>query len=172
MKLLTKLMLWANIFAFATSILIFCFPTSAMADTSADNNALIKAIGEKVRVVNGKFSVKTPPPGKKPTIIPSPGITIGSAIVSLPKGETGTIDKLVITRKDGAQEIREFGCSNLKIQNGTDLIQSCGGLAALKPGETIYEAQGSDFKPNPNVTLSISLVPLGPIKVPGQVPGT
>lgn len=70
--------------------------------------------------------------------------TVRSAIVSLPEGETGTIDEIIITGPDGN---REFGCSNIKVKNGTNLIPACGGPAVLKAGTTTYQAKGSYFEP-------------------------
>lgn len=73
-----------------------------------------------------------------------------------PDDETGTIDAIVITRPNGE---REFACAGLKVQNGTDLIKSCGSPAILEAGKTSYMAMGSGFAPNPNVTLSVDLRP-------------
>jgi hypothetical protein len=73
-------------------------------------------------------------------------------VVSLePPDQTGTIDAIVITRPNGK---REFACAGLKVQNGTDLIKSCGGPAVLETGETTYVAMGSGFAPNPNAVLA------------------
>ena len=79
---------------------------------------------------------------------------VGSAVVDLPDGETGTIKKIVITGPDGQ---REFGCENIDVKNGTDLILSCGGPAYLKAGKTTYIAKGSNFKPQGNVKLGVEL---------------
>lgn len=79
---------------------------------------------------------------------------VGSAIVSLPKGESGVINKIVITGPDGS---REFGCSDIKVQEGTDLIKTCGGPAYLKAGKTTYSAKGSGFSSERTVELGIDL---------------
>jgi hypothetical protein len=76
-------------------------------------------------------------------------------IVSLPDSETGKIDNIVITGSEGQ---REFGCAGLQVTNGTDLVQECGGPAVLKAGQTTYEAKGSDFAPNPDVSFSVDLI--------------
>lgn len=81
-------------------------------------------------------------------------LRISSAVVSLPENETGIIDKIIITGPNGE---REFGCVNLKVTNGTDLIKSCGGPAYLNVGNNTYEAQGSKFEPKCNFKLGIKL---------------
>lgn len=87
--------------------------------------------------------------------------TVRSAIVSLPDGETGTIDNILITRPDegkgcpgagskvidGTPVCVEFGCSGIKVENGTNLVSACGGPAVLKAAKTTYQAQGSHFEP-------------------------
>lgn len=135
----------AKIFAFALSFLILCFPTAAMARMPATAN-LLDEIEKSIPVQNGEFSVNMK--------APVPSSTIRSAIVSLPPGETGRVNKIVIT---GPNEQREYGCQNITVQNGTDLIKACGGPAVLLAGETIYQAEGSDFSPNPNVQFSVTL---------------
>ena len=86
----------------------------------------------------------------------SPEFTVRSAIVSLPEGESGNIDEIIITGPEGQ---REFGCFNIKgVKNGTNLISDCGGPAVLKAGKTVYKAKGSGFDPESNVTdFSIKL---------------
>jgi hypothetical protein len=81
-------------------------------------------------------------------------LRVGAAVISLPENETGTIDSIIITGPNGD---RELGCEGLKVENGTDLIQSCGGPAYLEIGETRYQAQGSNFQPNPDVNLEVKL---------------
>jgi hypothetical protein len=80
-------------------------------------------------------------------------LRVGSAVLSLPDGETGTIEEIAITGPDG----KIFGCKNLKVQNGTDLIQSCGGPAYLKVGTTTYYAKGSNFQPQTDLKLRVKL---------------
>lgn len=70
--------------------------------------------------------------------------TVRSAIVSLPAGETGVIDQIIIEGPGGQ---REFGCGPVKIEDQTDLISACGGPAVLKAGPTTYYAVGSKFQP-------------------------
>lgn len=81
-------------------------------------------------------------------------VRISSAIVSLPEGESGTIDSIKII---GPNDELEFGCTNQNVVNGTDLIKSCGGNAYLKKGDTTYIASGSNFKHD--TTLEITLIP-------------
>lgn len=138
----------ANVFAVAFSFLLFFFPATAMADSSPIMRAMEEIISKSAPIKGGILKVD------RSTDIPSPGGTVRKAVLSLPDGETGTIDSIVIT---GPGEVREFGCSGLKVQNGTDLIKACGGPAVLKPGPTTYQASGSNFGPEPDVTLSVAL---------------
>lgn len=115
---------------------------------SPNATALIGMPDFDVSVMEGSFNVDVSDIDVQKDLI------IGSAVVSLPEGETGTIDQIVITGPDGQ---REFGCENIKVENGTDLIKSCGGPAYLKAGKTKYQARGSNFQPNPNVKLGIDL---------------
>jgi len=101
-----------------------------------------------VPITGGEFSVDVP------NIEIPESLRVGSAILSLPEGETGTIEEIIITGPDGE---RQFGCVNVKVQNGTDLIKSCGGPAYLKAGKTTYKAKGSNFKPQGDVELSVDL---------------
>ncbi|NEO58384.1 MAG: hypothetical protein F6K54_38240 [Okeania sp. SIO3B5] len=74
-------------------------------------------------------------------------LTVNSAIIDLPPGETGTIDEILITGPNGP----EYSCSNINVANGTDLIPACGqGSAVLKAGMTTLEVQGSNFQPQTN----------------------
>lgn len=133
----------------ALTILFLCVPGSAMADSSTLLKTLQGAISEQIEITGGGFSISPP----LETAVPQP-ITIRSAVVSLPEGETGTLEKIIITGPTGE---REFGCFNIKIQNGTDLIKSCGGPAVLEAGKTLYEAQGNHFAPDLDTTFSVSL---------------
>ncbi len=134
-------MLLAKMFALAISLLVFCFPTVAMADTaSCTSTDTVKHPGTPFRMItinNGSFKVDT---GVKCLNKPR---TIRAAIVSLfPATATGSIDKLVITDPQGNPE---FGCEPRKVVQGTDLIGACGGPAVLEAGDIRYEAQGSGF---------------------------
>jgi len=123
----------------------------------ASNSAMaaMQGIVEKVDIKDGAFAVKT-----VTSIPPIPGgqqLRIGQALVSL-SPETlkeGTVDSIKITGPQGI----EFGCVNLKVKQGTDLIVSCGGPALLSAGQTTYEASGSNFGPDSTGTFSITLVP-------------
>ncbi len=145
MNLLNKSMRLIKILAFALSFIIFCFPTSAMANPSTFATLIIT---EQASIVGGKFSVDT-------TTEPLPSTTvIRSAKLFLPAGETGTINKIKITGPNGI----EFGCQDIKVKNGIDLIKACGGPAVLEAGGAInYVAEGSDFGPKPNSKLRVVL---------------
>ncbi len=125
------------IIALATCLFLFC----PVAIASTDNT-----LHFEVDVKNGGFSYENT------KMIPS--ARIQEAIISLPAGESGTIDSIEII---GPNNKREFGCKNLDVVNGTDLIKSCGGPAYLEKGQTIYKASGSNFAPNANTTLKIGL---------------
>ena len=128
--------------SFLSSLMIL-FSTPAMADTGT----VLDAITECVTVNNGVFSVNVPAP------VPQ-DITIRSAVVSLPPGQSGTLKEITITGPDG---VREFGCVNIKIKDGTDLIKSCGGPAVLKAGCTDYLARGVDFGPLTKTKFCVNL---------------
>lgn len=148
MKLPQKSLVWTLLCSVTLSILMFCLPTTAMADSSISTESIEKAIVETIEIQGGGFDITTPP------IPVPPDLTVRSAVVTLPVGETGTLEKIIITGPTGE---REFGCFNIKIKNGSDLIKSCGGPAVLKPGNTIYEAKGSNFSPQADVEFSVSL---------------
>ncbi|WP_414623426.1 hypothetical protein [Calothrix sp. CCY 0018] len=130
-----------KILAICAVLILGLFAPAAMADA---NMGVLKSIP----IQGGSFKVN-------PVQHINHQETIRSAVVALePANETGTIDAIVITGPNGK---REFGCSGLKVKDGTDLIQSCGGPAVLEPGETSYMAMGSGFDPNSKVILSVDL---------------
>ncbi|EAW36263.1 hypothetical protein [Lyngbya sp. PCC 8106] len=143
-NLLKKSLRLVNVCVLAISLMVLCFPTVAMAD--AEN--FTQAVEKSVMVHDGVLHVNKQGSVKQTEII-------RSAIVSLPEGETGTVTSIIITGPDGQ---REFGCQNLKVQKGTDLIKECGGSAVLQEGLTIYQAEGRDFSPNPNAPFSVDLI--------------
>lgn len=127
-------------------VLTIClFAFSPMAIASTDN--MLDVISEEVHIKNEGFSVN------HLGTVPHP-LRIQAAIVSLPEGESGTIDSIDII---GPNNEREFGCENIDVVNGTDLIKLCGGYAYLKEGKTTYIASGSNFKPDVNTTFGIEL---------------
>ncbi|HYX15533.1 MAG TPA: hypothetical protein VE944_14415 [Nostoc sp.] len=136
----------AKILAFALSFLIFCFSTAAIA---APSTLATLIITEKAQITGGKFSIDTTTPS------PLPATTvIRSAKLFLPAGETGTINKIKITSPNGLQ----FGCQDIKVKDGVDLIKACGGPAVLKAGGAItYVAEGSGFAPELNTSLTVVL---------------
>lgn len=124
---------------------LFLFSQSAMALMGMPE---IDSIFKDVQITGGEFKVDVT------TSVPSK-IRVGSAVVSLPPAETGTIDEIAITGPDG----KIFGCVNVKVQNGTDLIKSCGGPAYLIPGDTTYYAKGSNFQPQSDIKFGVELSP-------------
>ena len=135
----------AKILAFALSFIIFCFTTGAIAAPSTFATLIIT---EKAPITGGKFSINT-------TTTPLPAKTvIRSAKISLAAGETGTINKIKITGPNGL----EFGCQDIQVKNGVDLIKACGGPAVLEAGGAItYVAEGSGFATKPNTNLTVVL---------------
>ncbi len=150
MSLLKKLLRGAKILAVSLVFTLVFFSPVAMAATSSYTGSSINPLRMIHINQEGAFKVNKVGSIKQET-------TIRSAVVSLqPPDETGTIEAIVITGLNGK---REFACAGLKVQNGTDLIQSCGGPAILVTGETTYTAMGSGFTPNPNASLSVDLRP-------------
>ncbi|NJM46501.1 MAG: hypothetical protein HC860_10210 [Alkalinema sp. RU_4_3] len=93
--------------------------------------------------------------------VPAPTI-IRQAILSLPRGQTGTITNITITGPSATPGEKGivFQCSNVKIKDGLDLIKACGGPAELRPGgKLVYKATGGNFFPRPNFTLGVTLLP-------------
>ncbi|HLO85443.1 MAG TPA: hypothetical protein VK203_10630 [Nostocaceae cyanobacterium] len=141
-KLIHSAKFWAVTFS-CLSFLTFCFPATATAGTKL----LVDQIQECAFINGGSFSVD------KTGDVPLTTV-ITSAILSLPANETGIIESIVITGPDGQ---REFGCENIKVKNGTDLIKACGGNAFLKAGKTNYKAKGSNFQPILDTVFSVNL---------------
>jgi len=154
MNSLKNSMRLVKILAFALSFLMFCFPTAAMAESPKGLDNLVEdIIPETIGIIDGKFSVG-PISGGVPF-----KTTITRAVITIlpPGGETGTIDKILITGPDGKPE---FTCPQapFEAEQGSDLIQLCGGKPVdLQPGVTTYEASGSDFGPQFNTLLGIQL---------------
>ncbi|WP_335118922.1 hypothetical protein [Nostoc sp.] len=144
MNSLKKSMRLTKILAFALSFLVFCFSTEAIA---APSTLATLIITEKAPITEGKFSIDTTTPLPEKTVI-------RSAKLFLPAGETGTINKIKITGPNGL----EFGCQDIKVKNGVDLIKACGGPAVLEAGGAItYVAEGSGFAPKLNTKLKVVL---------------
>lgn len=139
------------------ALTVLLLPVSkAFADAPA--MAGMQAIVQKVPIKDGKFTataetiIPEPPVG-----VPVKPIRIEQALVSLTPDslKEGVVRSIKITGPKGV----EFGCVNLKVQDGTDLIKSCGGPALLEPGKTLYEASGDDFGPDGFGEFSIILIP-------------
>ncbi|MEH2243671.1 MAG: hypothetical protein V7K85_13320 [Nostoc sp.] len=144
MNSLKKSMYLATILAFTLSFLVFCFPRSAMAIPSTFATL---SITEEAQISAGNFSINKTIPLQSKTVV-------RSAKLFLPIGETGTINKIQITGPNGL----EFGCQDIKVKDGVDLIKACGGPGALEGGGEInYVAEGSDFEPELNTKLKVVL---------------
>jgi len=150
-----------SLFTVAIAIVAsFFFQSVSPVFADTEPMAAMQGIVEKVDVKDGAFgpfSVSTtipPIPSGKP-------LRIGSALVSLSPDtmKEGVVKSIKITRKAVDGDVIEFGCVNLKVSQGTDLIKSCGGPALLASGETTYEAAGANFGPELNGSFSIQLLP-------------
>lgn len=143
-KLANKFVHSFKILAVAFALLICVFSSTAIAAQTC-------IMEGPVPIKDGSFSLSVTDP--------APAFTVRSAIVSLPDGETGDLESIIIIGPNGE---REFGCGSkeypIKVENGTDLIPACGGPAVLKAGDTTYEAKGSNFGPMGNFdTFSVTL---------------
>ncbi|MGL5794987.1 MAG: hypothetical protein ACRC06_11385 [Waterburya sp.] len=134
-----------KIVALALLLLVFCFTSTAMA--AGQTVDLIK----KLPITGSSFEYTKTIPNNPPHTL-----TIQSAKVTLsPENAIGTLDSIVITGPDG----REFGCSNIKVKNGSNLIKDCGGNAVLKAGgSTTYAVKGSGFGPESKTIISVQLL--------------
>jgi hypothetical protein len=146
MNLVQNLFRTASILVITLIFSVCLFAPVAMA---AMGMPAIDSLFKSVLIKEGKFSFS-----RDNINVPS-DIRIGKAIVSLPPGETGKIDEISIVGPAG----KIFGCRNIKIKNGTDLIIACGGPAYLKAGSTTYKAIGSNFQPKSSVKFGVELSP-------------
>jgi hypothetical protein len=147
MKSLKKFIQTAKVLAFTLLLVISCFPTAAMALSLPEVGDFL-GLPQSVPIVNGSFDVSVPGVLKEDT-------RIGSAVIILPPGgETGVIEKIIITGPDGKIE---YGCEDQPVQTGSDLIMECGGPAYLIKGATTYTAKGSGFEPELKTTLTVDL---------------
>jgi hypothetical protein len=147
MKSLKKIIQTAKVLAFTLLLVISCFPTAAMA-LSRPKVGDFLAFPQSVPIVNGSFDVSVTGTLQEDT-------RIGSAIISLPPGgESGVIEKIIITGPDGKIE---YGCQDEPVTTGINLIRECGGPAYLLQGSTTYSAKGSGFEPELDTTLTVDL---------------
>lgn len=131
-----------KILTFALSFIIFCF------SISVPNAFAALRIAQVARITGGELSVNVNAPS-----LPAKTV-IRSAKLYLDDGETGTINKIQITGSNGI----EFGCQDIKVKNGINLIKACGGPAVLETGGTLsYLAKGSGFGPEPDTDLVVVL---------------
>jgi hypothetical protein len=150
-KILARL---GKVFALALSILLFISSMPAMATVIPIPFPLTAT------VKNGNFSV-SPKQAKNP--LPAGKLVVRRAILILPDGEFGTIKSIKITgeRQDDSTVQNLFGCSNINVRNGIDLIKACGGPAELlgidKLKDLRYQAEGTGFGPNPNIKFEVVL---------------
>lgn len=88
--------------------------------------------------------------------LPEP-LRVDRAIVQLPAGEMGVVKSLQINEIDaqGGEKVI-YGCSNLKVQNGTDLNVSCGGASYLPSNKSLkYSATIADFQPGTKFAITL-----------------
>ena len=123
---------------------MFCWTPTAMAASNPMH------IMEKL-TINGKDLDYTRTADNDPPVT----TTIRSAKVTLsPPNATGTLETIMITGPEGL----EFGCSNIKVKNGIDLIKACGGPATLKAGgSTTYKVTGKEFGPESQTIITVDL---------------
>ena len=152
MNTLKSFVRFANFLAFTLSLLIFCFPTVAMAEvitpdvcqnpkTAGNNSQPFRSI----QINDGKFNVCSQGYLKEKKEIRSVKVALN------PASATGTIDKIIIGIPGPEKKFSkiEFGCPSNTIKEGTDLIQTCGGPAILEAGLVEYQAQGHGFGAEP-----------------------
>jgi hypothetical protein len=110
---------------------------------------------------SGSFMIDTSkaPPGSPPAPVLSKDATVRSAVLAIPNGETGFIEKIKISAVPAPPENPSgivYGCLNIKVKNKIDLIESCGGPAVLKANVVYkYEAIGKGFKPNSKFAINL-----------------
>lgn len=138
MNTLKSCVRFAKFLAFTLSLLIFCFPTVAMADTYTNPEQTVKNPGSlrQIEIKDGSFNVDTHGYLKEKREIRAVKVSLNPATA------TGIIDEIVITGPGGKHE---FGCPPNQVKQGTDLIQACGGPAILQAGDVQYHAKGHGF---------------------------
>ncbi len=151
MNTLKSFVRFAKFFAFTLSLLMFCFPTVAMANTCTNPELVVHPKAFKQITINGGSFDFTTPVGCL-----EEKEAIRSVTVSLvPPTATGTIDEIVITGPGGK---REFGCEPKQVKQGAEVIQACGGPAILEAGDVQYHAKGHGFGAEP-VELEVGFSP-------------
>ncbi len=139
------------------SFLILCFPTAAMAAPTVKIDGNWVHITEKVEIRDGGFKIDLPTEVPRNVVIVEADLSFPDG----PSGETGTLNMIDIfgpmTWEHRRRGGKEFGCQNIKVKDGTDLIRECGGPAYLNRGAGEYYAAGSGFGPAPNTTLRVDL---------------
>lgn len=120
----------AKIFAFAVSVVIFFFPSVAMADSFSYDEITKKFC---VDVYNGRFSLDK-------SNIPVYGEDVVAALIT--KGQ-GILDDLEIDDSSGNKEL---ACKNFSVKPGVDVLKDCGTSdVRLNYGQYTYKATGHDF---------------------------
>jgi hypothetical protein len=146
MNSLKKLLQWSKFLAVTLVFSLFLYSQSAIAQNATGMSAMERMFEADIR--GGTFTVDARDLDVKNDF------RVGSAVLALPEGETGTIAEIAITGPSG----KIFGCKNIQVQNGTDLIKSCGGPAYLKAGKSTYSARGSNFQPQTDLKLKVKLL--------------
>ncbi|MDZ8136024.1 MAG: hypothetical protein RM049_12085 [Nostoc sp. DedQUE04] len=87
----------------------------------------------------------------------SQALRVERAIIELPEGVTGVVKSLQISKVDNeGNKAVIYGCSNLKVQDGTDLNVSCGGPSYLPANQSLeYNATIADFEPGTKFAITL-----------------
>ncbi|NEQ98871.1 MAG: hypothetical protein F6K30_19480 [Cyanothece sp. SIO2G6] len=155
MKYFRKAAYTGLVCAFIATLFVFFNP--AIPAAYADDSCPIEKVTPTISIMGEDFDTSQL---ERPALPVDCTRVIRSVIVSFqPEDVTGTISSISIVRgtppedahkfentDDWTDKVTEFGCSNIKVKNGDDLVISCGGTAVLKPGMTFYSAAGKDFK--------------------------
>lgn len=137
----------AKIFAFAVSIVIFFFPTVAMADSFSSFG---KLTAFSVDINNGNLNLNIPGIQVKET----EDIVAAVSLFKTVEGK-GKIDTLKITKDDGTVALN---CAPFNVNRTEDLLKSCGtSNIKLTDGYYRYEATGHDFTPDGEDEFAIDL---------------
>ncbi|MEO1375135.1 MAG: hypothetical protein AAFW70_12605 [Cyanobacteria bacterium J06635_10] len=140
----------AKIFAFALSVVIFCFPTVAMAAGFSNYGDLTA------------FSVDVSSDGEFELNVPNIEVTqterIDAAISVFKEVEGhGVIDYLTITKNGVTEPV--FSCGPMFVENTENLLDYCYASEgiSLEPGQYTYTAQGFLFYPYGEDEFAIDL---------------
>jgi hypothetical protein len=163
-----------KIFGVIAVLLVICatsFPGMAIADSLTAPSRLDCSIVGNVRIIpdpNDPNEIDVLPP----TVIVNnvngcsfsanamklpQALRVERAIIKLPVDVTGVVKSLQINQiDDKGNKTVIYGCSNLKVKNGTDLNVSCGGPSYLPSNQSLqYSATIADFKPGTEFAITL-----------------